>query len=190
MEDSMETDRILFTFASLGPSTALRYIVSNLMKVCWVFNKHTAATYTEDLKHNTDLYISFYVKSLVSRTIISDRYAALSSISLHTSNGHGTSRGLWFIIHIFMNTFGYALHRLSISLATYKIIPNKLYQIFKEGQPWKNLFAWNRPLMRLTWRTFLQKQPGKTNSASEFVIFHLLLLCSSDSSALLNILNI
>lgn len=44
MEDSMEADRILFTFASFGPSTALRYIVSNLMKVCWVFNKHTAAT--------------------------------------------------------------------------------------------------------------------------------------------------
>lgn len=60
-----------------------------------------------DLKQNTDLYISFYIKSLVSGTINSDRYTAPNNISCHTSNGHETSRDLWFIIHFFMNALGY-----------------------------------------------------------------------------------
>lgn len=33
MEDRMKADHVLFTFASLGPSTALSYMVTNLMKL-------------------------------------------------------------------------------------------------------------------------------------------------------------
>lgn len=93
-----------------------------------------------DLKQNTDLYISFYIKSLVSGTINSDRYTAPNNISCHTSNGHETSKG-FVVYNSFLYECTWLLHRLSITLATYKRIPNKLYQIFKEGQPWKNLFA-------------------------------------------------
>ena len=58
MEDRMKTVHVLFTFASLGPSTALSYMVTNLMKVGRVINK---CYYTKDLEHNTNLYISYQI---------------------------------------------------------------------------------------------------------------------------------
>lgn len=79
MEDNMEI--VVKSYLSLYPQDlALDYRVSNLMEVCWVNNKHTAAIWTvafpEKPEYNTDPHVLFYIKSLTSR--ISDRHLVLN----------------------------------------------------------------------------------------------------------------